>query len=137
MPSASGARTTRTRIVELDAQITVLKLALHALLAERSSCQNALDAVKYLILILPNEITSEIFVNFLPSPPRHPPAVGPFSPSFLDQICRKWRDVALSTPSLWSALRLNLDRVELQEQQLCLLQTWLERSKNCSLSIAL
>ncbi|KAJ6602836.1 hypothetical protein DFH09DRAFT_1355027 [Mycena vulgaris] len=136
-PSKSARRVARARITELDSQINALQLSVQALSAERASCETLLDTYKYPLLHLPNEIISEIFLNFLPSPPERPPAVGPLSPSFLAQICRKWRDIAFSTPSMWSALQLNLDRRDLRGQQLYFLQTWLERSKDCLLSIAL
>ncbi|KAJ7479779.1 hypothetical protein FB451DRAFT_1556612 [Mycena latifolia] len=103
---------------------------------EEAECK---EEVSFPFLRLPNEITAEIFTQFLPPYPKRPPLVGPLSPSFLCQICRHWRDVAVSTPSLWSALSLYLeyDYVERYEQQLYLLETWLERSGNCPLSIAL
>ncbi|KAJ7479787.1 hypothetical protein FB451DRAFT_1449102 [Mycena latifolia] len=130
--SARGAA--RTRIPELDVTIGALQLVLQALINERSSCQALLDDYKYPVLSLPHEITSEIFTKFLPV---HLPAVGPLSTSFLCRICRTWQDVTLSTPSLWSAIRLNLDEGDRHPQQLRILKTWLERSKNCPLSVAL
>ncbi|KAJ7479777.1 hypothetical protein FB451DRAFT_1556610 [Mycena latifolia] len=132
--TTKSARATRMRITELDVQIGALQLVLQALINERSSCQALLDDYKYPVLSLPHEITSEIFTKFLP--PR-PYPVGPLSPSFLCRICKTWRDIALSTPSLWSAIHLNLDEGDRHPQQLRVLQTWLERSKNCLLSVAL
>ncbi|KAJ7107703.1 hypothetical protein C8R44DRAFT_857828 [Mycena epipterygia] len=137
LSSSKAARATaRARMLELDVHIDALKVSLQNLLHERSACEELL-AYKYPILTLPNEITSEIFVNFLPVPPERPPAMGIFSPLLLCQICSQWRDVALSTPSIWSAIHLNLDDPLLHQQQLCLLEAWLERSKQCSLSIGL
>ncbi|KAJ7479756.1 hypothetical protein FB451DRAFT_1239749 [Mycena latifolia] len=103
---------------------------------EEAECN---DQVLSHIQRLPNEITAEIFTQFLPPYPERSPLVGPLSPSFLCRICRHWRDVAVSTPSLWCALSLYLedDYVERYEQELHLLETWLERSGNCPLSIAL
>ncbi|KAJ7134024.1 hypothetical protein C8R43DRAFT_1022215 [Mycena crocata] len=96
-----------------------------------------LDTYKYPVLTLPNEITSEIFINFLPPYPVRPPIIGPLSPSFLCRICRRWRDVALATPWLWSSMQLDLDENALHQQQLSVLETWLKRSGSCSLSISL
>jgi hypothetical protein len=102
---------------------------------ERSACVvDRLDSYKYPVLTLPNEITTEIFLHFLPA---RPIPIGRLSPLFLCQICRKWREVALSTPSMWSAIHLNLDNTHRYAQQLRLLQTWLERSKGYLLSVAL
>jgi hypothetical protein len=109
---------------------------LKPLLAERAAAQEVLDSYKYPVLTMPNEILSEIFLNFLPYPAR-PPLVGPLSPSFLCGICRRWRDIALSTPVLWSTMQLELDELNLYPQQLRILEAWLQRSGSCPLSISL
>ncbi|KAJ7252245.1 hypothetical protein C8J57DRAFT_1520084 [Mycena rebaudengoi] len=67
---------------------------------ERDKFQSRLDDYKYPVLTLPAEITSEIFIHFLPIYPLRPPPTGLLSPALLGQICRKWRDVALGTPRL-------------------------------------
>ncbi|KAJ7641164.1 hypothetical protein FB45DRAFT_712335, partial [Roridomyces roridus] len=56
------------------------------------------------VLTLPNEITSEIFVHFLPPYPVCPPMTGLDSPTSLTHICRQWREIALATPKLWRAI---------------------------------
>ncbi|KAJ7613483.1 hypothetical protein FB45DRAFT_1112009 [Roridomyces roridus] len=89
----------------------------------------------------PAEITSEIFIHSLPSDYDLTPlvTVGPHSPSFLLQICRQWRDIALGVPALWSSFRLDFhdSRHSLREQRLERLGIWLKRSRNCPLSIPL
>ncbi|KAJ6602659.1 hypothetical protein DFH09DRAFT_1019790, partial [Mycena vulgaris] len=132
LPSAA-----RARIQEIDMQISALHLSLKALADQRRSCEALISAYKYPVLTLPTEITSEIFLNFLPAPPERPFADGPLSPSFLCQICRTWRDIALATPALWSAIHLDLDHSPSHPQQLWVLNAWLERSKQCPLSVAL
>ncbi|KAJ7741178.1 hypothetical protein DFH07DRAFT_701329, partial [Mycena maculata] len=59
------------------------------------------------------------------------------SPAHLARICRAWRTVALSTPTLWSAIELRLDNADSLEHRLQLLKTWLTHSRGCPLSIAL
>ncbi|KAJ7704591.1 hypothetical protein B0H17DRAFT_13815 [Mycena rosella] len=98
------------RIKEMEAQIQELQYAVGALQQEKDSVQGRLDAYTYPVLTLPNEIMSEIFVHFLPVYPQRSPLIGPHSPSLLGQICRKWRDIALSTPALWRAVRLTLNK---------------------------
>ncbi|KAJ7633160.1 hypothetical protein FB45DRAFT_726666, partial [Roridomyces roridus] len=83
------------------------------------------------VLTLPTEITSEIFLQFLPPYPERPALAGRLSPSFLLRICRTWRDVALST--LWCAMRLYIWP---PFQQRHLLEAWLRRSGSLPLSIA-
>ncbi|KAJ6583007.1 hypothetical protein DFH09DRAFT_1145130 [Mycena vulgaris] len=146
MPAMSGdssfdapesvRKAARERTAELDMQISTLQqsLQLEALLDERRSCEALLDAYKYPILTLPNEITSEIFLSFLP--PR-PLPVGPLSPVFLCQICREWCALALSTPTLWSAIHIDFEFANRLPQQLRVLESWLDRSKSCPLSVAL
>ncbi|KAJ7280873.1 hypothetical protein C8J57DRAFT_1174466 [Mycena rebaudengoi] len=91
--SASNGRSTRLDSIrectpDLDA---ALELATKDL-------QTHVDEYKYPILTLPTEITSEIFVHFLPPYPQCPPATGLSSPELLCQICQVWREIALSTP---------------------------------------
>ncbi|KAJ7734749.1 hypothetical protein DFH07DRAFT_689007, partial [Mycena maculata] len=60
-----------------------------------------LDAYKDPVLTLPNEIVSEIFVHLIPRSPKCPKITGFQSPIFLGRICRKWREIAFSAPTLW------------------------------------
>ncbi|KAJ7165735.1 hypothetical protein C8R46DRAFT_900433, partial [Mycena filopes] len=64
------------------------------------NAQASLTAVTYPVLTLPNEITSRIFPTCLPTdgPVRPMPHTAPL---LLAQICRHWRDVALSSCELW------------------------------------
>ncbi|KAJ7725950.1 hypothetical protein B0H16DRAFT_1894946 [Mycena metata] len=63
-------------------------------------------AAAHPIQTLPPEILAKVFVHFLPAYPEFPPLSGPLSPLLLCQICQEWRAIALSTPSLWSAIRI-------------------------------
>ncbi|KAJ7487102.1 hypothetical protein FB451DRAFT_1127328 [Mycena latifolia] len=71
---------------------------------------------------------SEIFWFCLPSRP------GPLTreaPLLLGNICKEWRNVALSTPQLWKYIHLDEPRSE----GICLLlETWLTRGRGCPLS---
>ncbi|KAJ7280846.1 hypothetical protein C8J57DRAFT_1002706, partial [Mycena rebaudengoi] len=87
-------------------------------------------------LTLPTEITSEIFVHFLPPYPQCPPATGLSSPELLCQICRVWREIALSTPRLWRAIKLCPPTTS-PTKALDLLRAWVSRSKDRPLSIFL
>ncbi|KAJ7481916.1 hypothetical protein FB451DRAFT_139066 [Mycena latifolia] len=128
----------RARISELNAQISDLKLSLRALCRKRSTIKKQLDSYIYPVLTLPNEIVSEIFTHFIPVYPACPPLIGPLSPSILGQVCRKWRQIAVSTPSLWRAIRLYLDGNErYHSTQFRLFETWLGRSGISPLSITL
>ncbi|KAJ7280721.1 hypothetical protein C8J57DRAFT_1008013, partial [Mycena rebaudengoi] len=115
-------------------QILALEQALTTVRLDRQDLRTRLAAYKYPILTLPTEITSKIFVHFLPPYPKCPPAIGPSSPHILGQICRTWREIALSTPQLWRAIELGSSPWTMSKE-LDLLRTWLSRSKNCPLSI--
>ncbi|KAJ6602788.1 hypothetical protein DFH09DRAFT_857437, partial [Mycena vulgaris] len=91
----------RDRVSELNSQIADLQLAICALRHEREAIEDQLDVYKYPVLTLPNETVSEIFMHFLPVYPDRPAQVELFSPATLGQICGKWREIAVATPSLW------------------------------------
>ncbi|KAJ7253964.1 hypothetical protein C8J57DRAFT_1187058 [Mycena rebaudengoi] len=126
----------RTNISALDARIFSLENSLAAARREREDLQSRLDNYKYPVLSLPLEITSEIFINFLPIYPLRPPLTGLLSPALLGQICHQWRDIAFGTPRLWRAIEIYLQSTSSLGAQLNVLSTWLSRSKNCSLSLS-
>ncbi|KAG6829833.1 hypothetical protein H0H87_009990 [Tephrocybe sp. NHM501043] len=53
-------------------------------------------------------------------------------PMLLAQVCSKWREVALSTPLLWSSIHILCSD---KGQRVPLLKAWLQRSAGCPLSI--
>ncbi|KAJ6470277.1 hypothetical protein C8R47DRAFT_988869, partial [Mycena vitilis] len=85
-------------------------------------------------LTLPNELLSEVFIHFLPTYPLCPPLTGNRSPQLPLQICRKWRDIALSTPALWRAISFEDLRGNALEQRERA-KAWLGRSGVLPLSI--
>ncbi|KAJ7717706.1 hypothetical protein B0H16DRAFT_1897838 [Mycena metata] len=125
----------RARIAVVEARILELKRSLFCLEEERSLLQDRLDAYTYPVLTLPNEIVSEIFLHFLPVYPETPPIIGSSSPNVLGHICRKWREISLSTPALWRGITLSLSNGKRFDQKFRLLEIWLQRSGSCLLSI--
>ncbi|KAJ7258927.1 hypothetical protein C8J57DRAFT_524224 [Mycena rebaudengoi] len=127
----------RAHISELDARILALEDSLAAARRERENLQSRLDDYKYPVLTLPVDITTEIFVYFLPDYPERPPITGLLSPALLGQICRDWREIAFGTPRLWRAIHILLSKAGSRvAAQLNVLTTWLSRSTNCSLSLS-
>ncbi|KAJ7367777.1 hypothetical protein DFH08DRAFT_5319 [Mycena albidolilacea] len=100
----------RARVADLDAQISFLERSLSELQSEKQLVLERLYSYKYPVLTVPTEIIAEIFIHFLPSYPVCPLLLGPDSPTLLTHICRKWREIALTTPALWRAISL-LDSV--------------------------
>jgi len=85
---------------------------------------------------LPPEILSKIFILCLPSDRPPKVALYPRAWLLLGQICGYWRDVALSTPRLWTSLHLTLwagsDEFDLE-----MVNAWLARSTPCPLTLTL
>ncbi|KAJ7859534.1 hypothetical protein B0H14DRAFT_2442358 [Mycena olivaceomarginata] len=126
----------RARLADLDAQILDLERSLSALRSQRQPVFERLSACTYPVLTLPNEITTEIFIHFLPNYPSCPPLTGPDSPTLLAQICREWRDIALETPALWGAISLSYSPIPF-EHRVHLCNLWLSRSRCSPLSLEL
>ncbi|KAJ7106447.1 hypothetical protein C8R43DRAFT_963416 [Mycena crocata] len=133
MSSGAVHKADRTRLEDVEAEILALERALNVLQTERSLIQERLGTYKYPVLTLPNEIVSEIFVHFLPAYPDCPPMTGLLSPTLLTHICRKWREIALTTPTLWRAIELPSDLDPIQRVHL--FDSWLERSCFSPLSL--
>ncbi|KAJ7641139.1 hypothetical protein FB45DRAFT_1053732 [Roridomyces roridus] len=133
-PKASRAAD-RSRILQIDAEIQELEKRLRLLRIERDGPQKRLEAYKYPVLTLPNEIVSEIFVHTLPLYPACPPLIGPASPIPLTHIGRKWREIAITTPQLWRAICVSACGQGIRRKQTEVVRTWLDRSKSCPLSI--
>ncbi|KAJ6507829.1 hypothetical protein C8R47DRAFT_966457, partial [Mycena vitilis] len=117
--------TRRARIAQIDQEIALLQ-------AERDVLFNSL---KFPIISLPVEITSQIFLHCIPGDPLSP---GSFYPAVvLGQVCRQWREIALAVPDLWSAWSLAIDGNISRKRLLTGLNLWLARSRNRPLSFRL
>ncbi|KAJ7065500.1 hypothetical protein C8F01DRAFT_1228814 [Mycena amicta] len=130
----------RARLSAVNVQIEQLQLALGELRSTRTLIQARLESYTYPVLTLPNEIVSEIFIQYIPIYPVCPPLLGDGSPTKLAQICRHWREIAHATPALWRAIELfaMFDSSEDGDAlQLLTAQTWLDRSRTLPLSIAM
>ncbi|KAJ7125437.1 hypothetical protein C8R46DRAFT_80729 [Mycena filopes] len=126
----------RARVAELEAQILQLQDRIRDLEGEKHLTQHRLDRYCYPVLTLPNEITSEIFTHFLPAFPLRPPLIGIASPTVLTQICRAWREIAFSTPTLWRAMTIPSSPIIMTfEAKTTMADRWLGRSRSCPLSI--
>ncbi|KAJ7940156.1 hypothetical protein B0H13DRAFT_1454893, partial [Mycena leptocephala] len=79
---------------------------------------------------LPPEILAEIFIHCLPTQEFVTPDLTT-APLILCGICRRWREVALSTPKLWNSLFLQLNTYKTAD--FC--QMWLSRARGAPLSL--
>ncbi|KAF7353347.1 F-box domain-containing protein [Mycena sanguinolenta] len=124
----------RTRLAVLTAQIFDLEQSLSALRLEQAQVQSRLDSYKYPVLKLPTEIVTEIFIHVPPPYPGGAWLAGTPSPTSLAQVCREWRQIALSIPALWIAINLSNNRTPV-EQRAYLCDLWLQWSRYRPLSI--
>ncbi|KAJ7468249.1 hypothetical protein B0H11DRAFT_2046005 [Mycena galericulata] len=113
----------RRRIAQLNTLIATLD-------TERQCLQAQSDSIIYPVLTLPPELTSVIFIHCLPSPTSQPSPLE--APLLLAQICRQWREIAVSIPELWHSLFLS-DRHPLAGE---LFSTWISRSGHCPLNFS-
>ncbi|KAJ7872798.1 hypothetical protein B0H14DRAFT_159229 [Mycena olivaceomarginata] len=126
----------RVRLAELDEEKDALESRLRFLANERRKIVHGLNAVKYPVLTLPQEITSEIFTHYvhdphLGRPGRDPQGRGPLA---LAGVCRSWRDICFTTCTLWASLRIYPDRFRVDDF-IHLLECWLQRAGNHPLDL--
>ncbi|KAJ6457766.1 hypothetical protein C8R47DRAFT_1227289 [Mycena vitilis] len=115
-----------------------LEASLVALKQEKKAVHDRLTAYVYPVLTLPNEITSEIFIQLLPVYPKRPEPIDILSLSLVCRICRQWREIALATPTLWRAVSfMSMRHPAHLEKAVRILELFLIRSRLCMLSIEL
>ncbi|KAJ7609945.1 hypothetical protein FB45DRAFT_1122635 [Roridomyces roridus] len=85
----------RTEIALLDQELHALRAQIALVRAKRDRAAELLQTLAYPVLSLPNEITSELFVQYLAVDARR-------SPLPLTWVCRAWRDLAHRCCRLWS-----------------------------------
>ncbi|KAF8170689.1 hypothetical protein K438DRAFT_1853716 [Mycena galopus ATCC 62051] len=131
----------RSRLIELNLGISHLRgplLRPNRLIEERYAIRRTLDSVVfYPILTIPPEIMQEIFLCCLPDDSDLSPLVPDpkIAPLVLLSVCRKWREIALSAPRLWTSIRVTL-RSQCFDNSLPLLDCWLTRARSLPLSLA-
>ncbi|KAL0067894.1 hypothetical protein AAF712_005062 [Marasmius tenuissimus] len=87
------------------------------------------------IRLLPLEVMSQIFLLCLSDSPFVPPSPSD-APLILTQVCRSWRDIALSTPGLWASIAITVHKTHC-EPPASVIETWLQRSKLHPISFAI
>jgi hypothetical protein len=143
-----------TRIAEVDQEIEDLKALRAKLTLEIEDHRSLLSPVPH----LPIDILQEIFASCLPT--EHYPVVSRYeAPLLLTQVCKNWRNIALSTPHLWSAIHIPIPSLPghitsyeppvgglsdyltallaLIHERMVAIHQWLERSKGSPLSISI
>ncbi|KAF7364027.1 F-box domain-containing protein [Mycena sanguinolenta] len=103
-------------IDELESQIAMYDRAVASLQLRRAQLLQSIEAHKAIlspIRRLPPEIPGEIFSLVVHETFRTHvlPPVTKEAPWLLTRVCRYWSAVALATPTLWSIISVDLDRV--------------------------
>ncbi|KAK0491700.1 hypothetical protein EDD18DRAFT_1080433, partial [Armillaria luteobubalina] len=102
---------TPVHVAELDSLIDLTTSLLRYLtknrnqaIANQANAKNILSPSRR----LPTKVLTEIFIRCLPL---YDPGGSPLDPRAfpwrLSHVCRKWREVAIGTPKLWSSICLD------------------------------
>ncbi|TDL17518.1 hypothetical protein BD410DRAFT_807245 [Rickenella mellea] len=83
---------------------------------------------------LPPELVAHIFINSL-THPRHPKKNE--APLNISSVCTRWRQIAISTPAIWSSISITFRRGSLPFAYPSILKNWISRSCNHGFSFTL
>ncbi|KZP25040.1 hypothetical protein FIBSPDRAFT_929587 [Athelia psychrophila] len=123
----------------IDNALAQLKAAQDTLLLQRIVIQDFSATYAPLVSIIrrvPREILSEIFLYFRPDEQTRDTPDLRRSIILISHVCQSWRNVALSTPQLWSTIIVNLGPRDAQRKLDCA-KAWIERSRQYPLSISI
>jgi hypothetical protein len=95
----------RARLAEIDAEMADLHARLRDLAIARKPVVDALKSIIYPVLTLPPEITAEIFKQCVDQVTIGDVASVP-EPLLLASVCKAWRYIALTLPTIWSDIEL-------------------------------
>ena len=121
----------RDELAELDALLERLRFKRYDLKRKINRFHS------HIVRLLPPDVTSTIFEFCLPDFTDHQllPSEKLFTPLSLGAICSYWRDVAWSTPTLWSSLVVRDPSRHEPHIVTGIAQEWLARSGRLPLSI--
>jgi hypothetical protein len=122
-------------ISDLEIIMNKLKSFRHRLVEKRDKVVESMNLHQGLVSALsrlPTEVLSRVFVHCLPDTKLSRPATD-LAPMLLTRICRRWRDVAIGTSTLWCGLFI----VRNWHQAAFFYDSWLKRSLGRPLSLTL
>ncbi|KAJ2922792.1 hypothetical protein H1R20_g14299, partial [Candolleomyces eurysporus] len=146
VPSSIQADAIRQFLDGVDNELQQLESILLKLAERRDSLRSSADGHRALLSParkLYPDLLREIFAHCPKGAPTHYPDTTSINlpdnfsphhgPLLLTQICRSWRQTAITTPNIWSTIRFVLGPRSKTDP----INLWLERSANCDLTIAL
>ncbi|KAK1231227.1 hypothetical protein PQX77_005663 [Marasmius sp. AFHP31] len=144
VPSAKELGELQDLVLEPRDRIQRLDEEIHCLQVERDELQQFVDdhsALRAPFRRLPADIWGEIFVYCLPTNKLDVAlCTAKEHPLLLTTICRSWREVALNTPRLWSALHIHVPGINPNPTfpaRLEGIKLWLKRSGSRPLTLSI
>ncbi|KAF7352405.1 F-box domain-containing protein [Mycena venus] len=129
----SNTAALRAQVSDLTLAIARHEQLLDDMRTRLRNLQSQLDSIVYPVLNLPHEITSEFFVHCLP-PKRQKDVVNVMeAPLLLTHVCRAWRQIAISTPALWTTF--DIQNASSLPRLPEIATAWFERTRKCPLSV--
>ncbi|KAJ7643560.1 hypothetical protein FB45DRAFT_278014 [Roridomyces roridus] len=132
MAASETAAQLRANITDISSSIARQRALLKDLEKQKSEAESLLNAVLDPMGRLPLEIATDIFKQCLPSTPTFDNYKA--TPAVLTEICRAWRKLAISTPTLWTSIS---DAGVPPEKFSSFFRTWGLRTKGLPLSVRL
>ncbi|KAJ7646527.1 hypothetical protein FB45DRAFT_820989 [Roridomyces roridus] len=140
VPSDAECEQIRADLVPRLLQLELLNERIRELSAERDKLQADIDSHTALISYprrLPVDIVREIFVACLPTN-RNAVMSTQEAPLLISRICSAWREIALTTPSLWASIHVPIDFILSHPvERILALRHWLQLSGALPISLAL
>ncbi|KZP14985.1 hypothetical protein FIBSPDRAFT_751003, partial [Athelia psychrophila] len=88
-------------IGDVDEELSQMRVAFQRLQEKRQALQDYAEAHRGFVSPLrrlPAEILSQIFIQALPAHSNMSPHDAPL---LLERVCKRWKDITRSTPTLW------------------------------------
>ncbi|KAF9063707.1 hypothetical protein BDP27DRAFT_1334733, partial [Rhodocollybia butyracea] len=127
-------------IRRLRHQIMIIEQQKQQLEAQRAKLRALVSPVR----TLPNEILSRILQHVCiydyddDEDGVHTPFIAHFPAMVLSSVCSRWRQLALSSPSLWASLTVDIQDIDVLIYELSFIVTqYVERSGECPLKLSL
>ncbi|THU96894.1 hypothetical protein K435DRAFT_82603 [Dendrothele bispora CBS 962.96] len=142
--SSSNGVSVDSSVIPRSREILNLMNELERIERERRAIQDLVDAhYASLAPTVPDDVLSEIFMHCLPETYNATRSLSE-APLLLGQVCRRWREVSLSTPRLWTSLHIVIP-TDADPDVLCSIlesrrkgvEAWLGRSGVLPLSISI
>lgn len=131
------------KLTNLDVEIAELETKHTALINQRVALKLEVNQLHDSLLSkIPPEVTSSIFLWCTPmavNPCWHSDSCNAMAaePLIFGAVCRGWRQIAWSTPALWSSISIDVYRRKAIDQIPGMAQEWLDRAGELPLSINL